>query len=72
MSKDQGHAEQDLTLFSNKQLNPMYGFPKLRAFGAATMRSTNEARYIYIVVWYNVYLSIFSVRRPLLPHRRNI
>ena len=70
MSKDQGHAEQDLTLFSNKQLNPMYGFPKLRAFGALTMRSTDES--LYIVVGYNVYLSIFSVRRPLLPHRRNI
>ena len=48
MSKDQGHAEQDLTLFSNKKLNPMYGFPKLRAFGAATMRSTDESLYIVV------------------------
>ena len=70
MSKDQGHAEQDLTFFSNEQLNLMYGFPKLRASGVATMRSTDES--LYIVVSYNVYLSIFSVRRPLLPHRRNI
>ena len=72
MSKDQGHAEQDLTFFSNKQLNPIYEFPKRRALWAATMRSTNESRYMYIVVSYNDDISIFSVRRPLLPHRRNI
>ena len=48
MSKDQGHAEQDLTFFSNKKLNPIYEFPKLRAFGAETMRSTDESLYIVV------------------------